>query len=227
MPSARDIGQERGNQEYNELIQELINLSIRQQEIAQRLRDLRPANPQRPPVAVSVAQQVQADYETGDGEEELTPRSNETSHAGASIASSSVEVVGVIRRVEREKQREPSEYTSAELTALQSGCTLWTSATTGKRYIIHPSRRSFAIGDIVKTSNPANPGNDLAPSRRDGTGVITKVHTVQVSLRTDSGQEIRRSRNNVRYLSAERDEQYAQFEPVEPGRRPNYAKYRA
>ena len=165
----------RNLQEIDELIQELAELSVRQQEIIRRLKDLR--DPPSVPVAtVPVARVQPSGYETGDSEDEEeaseertgTFKTSRESASSASIASSTVEVVGTFSP----KSGNQVIYTPAERTALQSGCTLWTSEVTGKRYIIHPRRRKFCVGDIVKVVNPASRFSTRAPTIRDGTGVV-------------------------------------------------------
>ena len=217
-------------QEIDELIQELAELSVRQQEIVRRFKDLR--DPSSAPVAsVPVARAQPSGYETGDSEdgeeasEEHTGtfKTSRESVSSASIVSSTVEVVGIFSP----RPNNQVIYTPAERAALQSGCSLWTSNVTGKRYIIHPRRRKFCVGDIVKVLNPASRFSTRAPTIRDGTGVVAKVCEKQVVIHTDSGHDLRRGQGNVRYLSAQRDEQYARVQPVKPGRRPNYARYHA
>ena len=214
-------------QEIDELIQELDELSVRQQEIVRKLKDLRDP-PTELGVNPPVARAQPSGYETGDSEDEdesheeqpRTLRTSRESVSSASVASSSVEVVGTF------SPRTDSQvnYTPEERTALRSGCTLWTSNVTGIRYIIHPRRRIFCVGDIVRIVNPAARFG-RAPTIRDGTGVVAKVTDKQVLVHTDSGHDLRRARDNVRYLSAQRDEQFSRVQPVKPGRRPHYARY--
>ena len=107
-----------------------------------------------------------------------------------------MEVVGVIRHQQSRGQESDGDTTfyleneGAELSALKSGCTLWTSAVSGKRYIIHKKRRAFRGGDIVCIINPASLHVGEAPTIRDGTGVVARVTAYQVIVHTDSGQDV-------------------------------------
>ena len=241
-------------QEIDKLIQELEELTTRQREVLAQIKSIREVPIVEATRVATGAKSQPGGYETGDSEEgsqsEKKPaaaqRRNKYQRSlptASSVASSSVEVVGVIRHQQSRGQesdgdttlysenegaeREPITYTTAELSALKSGCTLWTSAVSGKRYIIHKKRRAFRVGDIVRIVNPASLHVGEAPTICDGTGVVARVTAYQVIVHTDSGQDVRRGKNNIRYLSAEKDEQFERVQPVQPGRRPQFARYHA
>ena len=235
-------------QEIDELIQELEELTTRQREVLARIKSIREVPIVEATRVATGAKSQPEGYETSDSEEgsqsEKKPaaaqRRNKyqrSSPTASSVASSSVEVVGVIRHQQSRGQESDGDttlyleneitYTTAELSALKSGCTLWTSAVSGKRYIIHKKRRAFRVGDIVRIINPASLHVGEAPTIRDGTGVVARVTAYQVIVHTDSGQDVRRGKNNIRYLSAEKDEQFERVQPVQPGRRPQFARYHA
>ena len=235
-------------QEIDELIQELEELTTRQREVLARIKSIREVPIVEATQVATGAKSQPGGYETGDSEEgsqsEKKPaaaqrrnKHQRSSPTASSVASSSVEVVGVIRHQQSRGQESDGDttlyseneitYTTAELSALKSGCTLWTSAVSGKRYIIHKKRRAFQVGDIVRIVNPASLHVGEAPTIRDGTGVVARVTAYQVIVHTDSGQDVRRGKNNIRYLSAEKDEQFERVQPVQPGRRPQFARYHA
>ena len=242
-------------QEIDELIQELEELTTRQREVLARIKSIREVPIVETTQVATGAKSQPGGYETGDSEEGSQSEKKQAaaqrrnkyqrpSSTASSVASSSVEVVGVIRHQHQSRgqesdgdttfysenegaEREPIAYTTAELSALKSGCTLWTSAFSGKRYIIHKKRRAFRVGDIVRIVNPTSLNDGEAPTIRDGTGVVARVTAYQVIVHTDSGQDVRRGKNNIRYLSAEKDEQFERVQPVQPGRRPQFARYHA